>query len=164
MNNVTGGTVNVFQAVSKKDFLSVNVLWRAYHQWLDYEACFDHFDDELKNLPGVYVAPAGALLLGQDKHTGNVMGIVGLRPKNENVVEIKRLYILPEYQGRGLGHHLTEICLNFAKTAGYKQVYLETLTKLVAAQGLYKSMGFVDLRNPACDANSEIIGMEYDVL
>jgi len=164
MNNISDKSIKVLQAVSKNDFSDVNTLWRAYHKWLDYEACFDHFDDELKNLPGTYAAPAGALLLAQDRHAGKTVGIVGLRPKNDNVVEIKRLYILPEYQGRGLGRHLTEICLSIAKTAGYEQVYLETLTKLVAAQYLYKSMGFVDLRNSACDTNSEIIGMEYDVL
>ena len=45
-------------------------------------------------------------------------------------------------RGKGYGKKLMKVCLEAAKSMGYKQCYLETLSELKAAQELYKRYGF----------------------
>ena len=155
-----GQTFDIFQAQTRGDFECVETLWRAYHRWLGYDACFQNFDKELANLPGAYGEPLGALLLARPEGLTEVAGVVGLRPVRAGAAEIKRLYVVPEVRGSGLGRLLTMACLERARNFGYHRVCLETLVKLAPAQSLYRSMGFQVVPGPD-DENREIIAMEF---
>ena len=62
--------------------------------------------------------------------------------------ELRKMYFLPELRGRGAGDALMQRCLDAARTLGYRQCYLETLTGMDAAQKLYGRHGF----KPVCSA------------
>ena len=47
---------------------------------------------------------------------------------------MKRLYTRSQCRGTGLGRGMAEAALNFARNTGYRQMLLDTLTQLVAAQ------------------------------
>jgi len=155
-----GQTFDIFQARTAKDLKHVETLWRTYHRWLGYDACFQNFDNELANLPGAYGEPEGALLLARGQGRSEIFGVAGMRSVSPHAAEIKRLYVVPEVRGSGLGRLMTAACLERAKNYGYKRVCLETLTKLGPARSLYRSMGF-QVVNKADDENQQIIAMEF---
>ena len=74
---------------------------------------------------------------------GTVAGCVGLRPLEDNICEMKRLWVEPEFQGIGLGRHLAEVIVAAGRELGYQAMRLDTLPdRLQAAQHIYQSLGF----------------------
>jgi len=80
-----------------------------------------------------------------------IVGGGGIYPTDglpANTCELVKMYLLPQARGTGLGRTLIEKCLNFAKDAGYKQVYLETMPELKQALSMYAKFGFEYLKGP----------------
>jgi len=80
-----------------------------------------------------------------------VMGGAGIGPLvggPSGVCELKKMYLLREARGLGLGRRLMERCLDAARGAGYERCYLETLEHMTEARGLYESRGFRPLDAP----------------
>jgi putative acetyltransferase len=80
-----------------------------------------------------------------------VLGGGGIYPTDGlpgDTCELVKMYLLPEARGRGLGKLLIEKCLQFAKSAGYKNVYLETMPELKNALKVYEKLGFQYLDKP----------------
>lgn len=77
-----------------------------------------------------------------DEHT--LIGTVALRTiDDENkVVELKRMFVLPEYQGKGYGRLLLDHAIAYAKEQKYYKICLDTRKQFSAAQHLYRSSGF----------------------
>ncbi|MEP6262048.1 MAG: GNAT family N-acetyltransferase [Gillisia sp.] len=85
---------------------------------------------------------------------GKLIGGCGIAPltgTDENICELQKMYFLPEARGRGIGAEMMQICLDFAKAAGYKQCYLETLPYMEHARKLYARKGFRSLDKPMGD-------------
>jgi putative acetyltransferase len=74
-------------------------------------------------------------------------GVAAFNGSNE-VCELRKLFLLPESRGRGLGKILSEDCLAYAKSKGYKRCYLDTLTSMKSAISLYEKLGFKYLDKP----------------
>ena len=90
-----------------------------------------------------------------------VIGGGGIYPTDglpANTCELVKMYLLPEARGIGLGKKLIDKCLAFAKEAGYKNVYLETMPELKNALKVYEKMGFHYLEKPM--GNSGHFGCE----
>ncbi len=81
---------------------------------------------------------------------GNVVGGSGVAAFNtsDHVCELRKLFLLPENRGFGLGKELTRRCLVFARSKGYKQCYLDTLSHMKSAIMLYEKLGFRRLSRP----------------
>lgn len=78
---------------------------------------------------------------------GKIVGGCGLAPFNnsEQVCELKKLFLLPESRGLGLGKALSEQCLSFATAQGFSACYLDTLSSMTSAIKLYEKLGFEHL-------------------
>ena len=114
------------------------------------------------NKPGtVYFDPTTDDLYNLFKETGSVyyvalkdnkaVGGGGIYPTDAlpvDTCELVKMYLLPEARGIGLGKKLIDKCLGFAKEAGYKNVYLETMPELKNALKVYEKMGFRYLDKP----------------
>ena len=129
-------------AESQSDFDIARLLFSEYAETLGFSLCFQGFDEELESLPEKYALPNGFILLAWDEL--DCVGCVGLRPLNDTVSEMKRLYIKPAYRGTGLGRLLAEKVLKFAFESNYTKIMLDTLSSMESAQGLYRSLGFAE--------------------
>ncbi len=134
----------------------VRDLFLEYAKSLDFKLCFQGFDKELETLPGEYSAPRGTILLAL-KDTIPV-GCVALRPLEDDISEMKRLYIKSHAQGMGIGRTLANELIQRARSLGYKKIRLDTVPSMRAAIEMYGSMGFYPI--PAYRENP-VVGTTY---
>ena len=97
-----------------------------------------HYGREAKSL--YLIARVGDRVLGG-------CGVAPFQGRRE-VCELRKLFLLPDSRGLGAGRALAERCLAFAKSAGYRRCYLDTLATMTSAISLYESLGFVHLDAP----------------
>jgi putative acetyltransferase len=125
------------------ELAAVRALLRAYARSLPISLDFQDFDRELASLPGDYGPPRGALLVARAR--GTVVGCVALRPLEERVCEMKRLFVSPAARGAGLGRRLAEAIAARAGDLGYERLRLDTGPWMQEAQAVYESLGFRDI-------------------
>ena len=65
-----------------------------------------------------------------------------LRNMNENIGEIKRMYIRPNFRGKGLGKKMLKQLLKKGKEFGFSRIYLNTGPFMKSARTMYHSFGF----------------------
>jgi len=86
-------------------------------------------------------------------HAGRVVGTGAIRrmdhtPKHippfdfSGVAELKRLWLLEEYHGCGLGRRMFETLLDFARGQGYASAWLLTSVQQARARRFYEKAGF----------------------
>ncbi|MBL8146625.1 MAG: GNAT family N-acetyltransferase [Anaerolineae bacterium] len=97
-------------------------------------------EQELEELPGIYVPPRGCLLLAFVD--GDAAGCIALLPYRPDAGEVKRLWVRPRARGRKAGRLLADTLIAQARAAGYRQLLLSTSIKMTDAQRLYRSLGF----------------------
>ncbi len=73
-----------------------------------------------------------------------LIGTIAIRliDSNNKIVELKRMFVMPEYQGKGYGRLLLEHAISYAKKCQYNKICLDTRKQFSAAQHLYRSCGF----------------------
>ncbi len=128
---------------SGADLEEVRRLFREYAAWVAVDLSFQGFAEELARLPGDYVAPAGTLLLAVVE--ASPAGCIAVRPWGEGTCEMKRLYVRPAHQGRGVGLFLARRAVGWAADAGYTRMVLDTVPAMESAQRLYERLGFRDV-------------------
>ena len=112
--------------------------------------CVTTLEKELAALPGPYAEPAGLVLLAFVDN--EPAGCVALKPVQTEAnaatqAEMKRLWVRPAYQGRGLGRILAQAVLDLARERGYSAIVLDTMSRTMqSAYALYLSMGFQHIR------------------
>ena len=132
------------QAKSAEQIEQARGLFREYETWIQTDLCFQSFEQELAELPGKYAPPAGRLLLAfQDEQ---LAGCVALRKIGEGVCEMKRLFVRPDFHGKGLGHRLIDQVVKEAREIGYQRMRLDTLPpRMNKAIALYRRLGFKEI-------------------
>ena len=134
--------VRLEPATSGQNLPDATGLYREYAASLPRDLTLQEFDDEIRSLPGQYAPPAGTIVVARGPGD-TAIGCVALRPMRQaDACEMKRLYVAPDCRGRGLGFMLVGAAIEAAKTAGYRQIYLDTLASMVEAQALYRRCGF----------------------
>ncbi len=105
---------------------------------------FAGVDEELNDMYTAYSQPLSAYYM--IKRGSEVLGVGGFAPlegtEPGTVAELRKMYLLPQLRGQGLGQKLIELCINGAKENGYHTLYLETVPAMEAAQALYLKNGF----------------------
>ena len=135
--------IRLHAAASALDLESVRALFREYADSLGVNLDYQGFEEELRDLPGKYAPPSGTLVLAFND--GELVGCVGVRPIDDEIAEMKRLYVRATGRGLGLGRTLAEAAIRFATVTGYSRMRLDTLPQMDRAQELYRSLGFMPI-------------------
>ena len=134
----------IFQAQSSAHIAQARELFLDYAQSLNFSLCFQGFDKELASLPGDYAPPDGRLLLAE--YDGRPAGCIALHRLDADICEMKRLYLRPEFRGKGLGRALAETIISEARRAGYKRMRLDTVEPVMkTAVEIYRKLGFNEI-------------------
>ena len=87
--------------------------------------------------------PRGRLYLAE--LDGIPVGLGGLKPVSDEIVEIKRMYVQPAARGHGIGRALLQRLLDDARELTFRVVRLESAAFMGEAHALYRSFGFEDV-------------------
>jgi putative acetyltransferase len=132
------------QAETPAQIIQARELFLEYAQSLGFSLCFQNFDKELANLPGDYAPPEGRLLLAEFE--GQLVGCVALHKLEPGICEMKRLYLRPQFRGKGLGRVLADRIVAEARQIGYKCMRLDTVEPVMKdAVGMYRKLGFKEI-------------------
>jgi len=71
---------------------------------------------------------------------------------------LKRLWLLEEYHGQGIGFRLVARLLDFARAQGYKSVWLETSPEQERAIAFYRELGFHTIPGYSGDSHEIAMG------
>ena len=98
--------------------------------------------DDIKKIDK-FLPPNGRLIMAFVDE--KACGIGCLKSINEEIGEIKRMYVDPSFRQIGAGRAILQALLNAAKETGYKKVRLDSPKFMEAAHSLYRSVGFKDI-------------------
>lgn len=134
-------TAEIFTALPRHIPL-VQSLWREYWDLAGLPPDFQSFAEEVRTLPGRYAPPGGRLLLATIQ--GEPVGTAALRPLAGAGCEAKRLYVRSAFRGQGVGEALVRRILKEARTAGYREIFGDSLPSMSAALRIYQRLGFCE--------------------
>ncbi len=116
-------------------------------------------DPEVDHIYETYSLPRSAYFVCEAD--GKVLGGAGVAPLeggDEDTCELRKMYILPEGRGKGLGQQLLSRALVAAREIGFEYCYLETFNTMKDAMRLYEKNAFGRIAGPqgntghfACD-------------
>lgn len=109
-------------------------------------------DPEVDDMPAAYDTPRSAYWVVD--RGGEVLGGGGFAPLaggDAKTCELRKMYFLPAIRGLGVGQDLLATCIEGARKAGFRRMYLETLTNMTQARALYERNGFTRLDGPLGD-------------
>lgn len=163
----------VREAIGEEDVAAVRMLLESYGEYLTANPhgrhiCIGSYADELAGLPRPYAALLLAVV------DGKAAGCVALKPISQSAVEeraceMKRLWVVAEFRGLGLGRRLVEEAIVWAKRTGHEAIYLDTVpAAFPEASRIYGAMGFAQVEryndNPVPDVVFFRLGLNGGLL
>lgn len=120
-------------------------IWQDTYRGIYSDDKIDNFDYEknkfkflsLVNNPDIKLY----VVEDRDKIVGYMSFGVPIRPFKDYEQEIGLLYILKEYQGRGIGKKLFNLAYNSIKKKGFREFFISCNKYNVSAQKFYEKMG-----------------------
>ena len=152
------------RAETMGDFFHAHKLLQTYAEIMDVDLELDGFSAELQRLPTAYCLPHGTLLLA---NKGNdYIGCVGWRRSTTLIAEVKRMFVLPEYSGHGIGRIMLEKLIESVRQHGFSTLRLEVLHFSKAAIALYRKMGFEEIEHyrQAPLGDTDYLSMQLNLL
>lgn len=114
---------------------------RLNYWWLEQYFEVEKHDREMLDDPETWIiAPGGQIFFA--KYDGQIVGTAALIVEDAETFELAKMGVLPKYQGAKIGKRLIQHAIEAARTAGMKQLVLESNTKLTPALNLYINSGF----------------------
>ena len=113
---------------------------------------------DLDDIQKSYFERKGIFLVALDGDV--VIGTGGIREWNQDYAELKRLWLLNKYQGKGIGYALTQRLLEFARKQDFQLVRLETSPKQIRAIKFYTKLGFRQVGKEKINDNDILFEME----
>jgi len=103
-------------------------------------------DNDLNDIESSYLLNNGFFGVVVHKETNLIVGCFGLFPVNDNICELRKMYLLKETRGNGLGKFILDTAIHIAREKHYKKIILETISVLTTAIFLYKRYGFKEIK------------------
>lgn len=156
--------IRIQRAETPDDVDAVRVLIRGFVRWTmaeiaetDNPAIFAGLETELAGLPGRYGPPTGCLVLA--RLDSEPAGCVAYYAHDAATVEVKRMFVLPQARGHGIGGRMMELLLAQARSAGFRRAILSSHRSMHAAHATYRRAGFRDVA-PSAEFPSAVDGID----
>jgi putative acetyltransferase len=125
------------------------------------EESIRHFEasDEFADMDDVqshYFDNGGYFLVALDG--AQVIGSGAVRRLDAQTAELKRMWLLEDYHGRGIGYRILTRLFDFTRSQGYTRVRLQTGSKQTRAIAFYRKAGFYVI--PAYNEDFDEVSME----
>jgi len=133
------------------DFSIAKKITTDYMEWLGIDLCFQNIDNEFAIFNKMYSKPEGCYIYAT--YNKVIIGGVAVRSIDKNICEMKRLFVYDNYRGLNIGVLLCNEIIRISKELGYKEMRLDTVSKLKNAIKLYENLGFSEI--PAYYDNPE---------
>lgn len=96
---------------------------------------------------------------------GEIVGSVFVVQSSETVAKLRLLLVEPNARGLGLGNHLVDECIRFARRCGYQKLILWTNSVLVEARHIYQKKGFKLIAQEAHHSyGHDLVGETWELL
>ena len=113
--------------------------------------------NEMDNVRQNYFDNGGTFLVTVDDE--RIVGTGAIRYLEDGVCELKRLWLMLEYHGQGIGYRMMQELLKIARQKGYKVMRLLTDRIVqVRAVEFYERLGFYEI--PSFGDDPDDMGME----
>lgn len=150
--------------------IAKRLVYRVAHVIFDesrpLEEMIAHFDsrgtlDDMHDIQKNYFENGGIFLV--TTKNGEIIGTGAIRKLEDYICELKRLWLLNEHHGQGLGYRMMQELLSFARAHGYKRMRLETdAVAQSRAVEFYKRLGFYEIPIPNATPDEDIM-MEMEL-
>ena len=100
-------------------------------------------DSDLRDIQKSYISTGGAFRVLKSGG-GDIVGSYGLYAAPDGLCELRKMYLLRELRGKGLGKKMMDDAIQQAKAMGFTQMTLETNSCLWEALQLYRNFGFTE--------------------
>lgn len=95
---------------------------------------------------------------------GERIGSVFVVRKSKTVAQLRLLVLTPQARGLGLGGRLTDECIAFARSKGYKKMVLWTNSCLDSARAIYAKRGFILVKSESYTGfGKELVGETWEL-
>lgn len=145
-------------ALEKFHFDTAVELFNEYATWLNIDLSFQNFEKEKLVVQEMYAPPKGAVLLVKEEET--FIACVALRPLNETMAELKRMYVKPAHQNKNIAGEMLGLIEKFALSAGYRYIKLDTLSSMLPAMNFYKKNGYTETEPYYYNPNTNTVYFE----
>jgi putative acetyltransferase len=134
---VSGVRIGEFEA--RFEVQARDVIQQVYREFGFGPDVTPHSDPDLFDISGVYT---GRGRFWVAVHGEQLVGTAAVRQKTPEIGEVKRMYLLAPYRGKGIGLALLEKAVSFAREQSYERLHLDTVAGLKQAIHLYERYGF----------------------
>lgn len=144
-----------YQNIYAQHFYDLNI------EWLKTYFYVEPYDNEVLSKPYKYIINKGGYIFFA-RINNKVVGTVALMPiGNNNLFELTKMGVSPEYRGNKIGQHLIRHCINHSKALGVPKLILYSNTLLENAIYIYRKYGFIEVPiEPNCPYERCNIKME----
>lgn len=73
---------------------------------------------------------------------GEILGTVCYTQRDDNIAEIKKMYIKKDCRKLGLGKQLMNTAIDHIKSQNYESIYVQTNDYFTGARNFYEKLGF----------------------
>ena len=115
--------------------------------------------DDLKDVQANYFEADGTFLVATNGE--RVIGSGAIRKIDTDTAELKRMWLLDEYHGQGIGYRLIQKLFDFAHKTGFQRIRLQTSSEQIRALEFYRKLGFYEI--PSYNKDTDEVSMEIHV-
>ncbi|KAK1944238.1 N-acetylaspartate synthetase [Phytophthora citrophthora] len=114
------------------------------YRFLWHELVRKDLTNDLADIEGSHMAPGGNFWVATATQDGSsqVVGIIGLLRVSDDVGQIRRVFVDPNFQRMSIGRKMILELENWAKQHGIKSLFLTTNANNPKPQAFYASLGY----------------------
>ncbi|HEU4423079.1 MAG TPA: GNAT family N-acetyltransferase [Pilimelia sp.] len=95
---------------------------------------------------------------------GRLVGAVGITKASDEAAQLRWFLVDPAQRGRGLGRRLLDTALGYARSRGFRSVFLWTIAGLAPAHRLYLQAGFTHTEDrPGRQWGIDVVEQRFDL-